>query len=57
VIKNIILRLLIAGIGIQASWFLVAATLDLSTIGVAAVGSLPAQIITTNPNFADSIKF
>ena len=48
--------MLIAGVGIQASRFLVAATVDLSTITTAAVGALPAQVLTTNEAFKQGLK-
>jgi hypothetical protein len=57
VIKGIVVNILIAGIAIQASRFIVAATLDISTIATAAVGALPAQLIATqNQGFVDGIK-
>ncbi|GHV25373.1 hypothetical protein FACS1894176_03700 [Bacteroidia bacterium] len=55
-IKNIVVKILVAGIGIQASRFLVAATLDISTIMTAAVGAFPAQITATNIDLAEEFK-
>jgi hypothetical protein len=48
VIKNIVVKILVAGIAIQSSRFLVAATLDISTIAVSAVGAFPAQMTAEN---------
>lgn len=42
---GIIKTTLIAGILIQASWFLVAATVDVSTIATYAVGGLPLSVL------------
>ncbi|MDR0369301.1 MAG: hypothetical protein LBH96_01880 [Candidatus Peribacteria bacterium] len=55
-LKNILLKILVAGVGIQASWFIVAATLDISTIATSAVGSLPAQLIHTDTRFSEGMK-
>ena len=45
-----------AGLAIQASWFLVAATLDISTITTGAIGGLPSQLLASNTNFQEGIK-
>lgn len=37
--------LLIAGIGIQASWFLMGALIDISTVATVGVGGLPLQLL------------
>ncbi|MBO4203613.1 hypothetical protein J5893_02140 [bacterium] len=42
------LKLLVAGIAIQSSWFLISATIDVSTIGMSAVGALPSHLISSN---------
>lgn len=55
-LKNILLKILVAGICIQASWFIVAATLDISTIATAAVGSIPAQLINEDVNISEGIR-
>lgn len=54
-LKNILLKILVAGICIQASWFIVAATLDISTIATAAVWSIPAQLINEDVNISEGI--
>lgn len=38
-------KLLIAGIGIQASWFVMGALIDLSTVATIGVGGLPLQLV------------
>ena len=42
---DIIKKTLIAGILIQASWFLMAALVDVSTIATYAVGGLPLSVL------------
>ena len=42
---GMISKLLIAGIGIQASWFVVGALIDLSTIATVGVGGLPLELL------------
>ncbi len=54
--KNILLRLLIAWVGIQASWFLVAAIIDISTVTLTAVGSFPAQVISNSQYMEKTYK-
>jgi hypothetical protein len=56
VIKNIVVKILVAGVAIQSSRFLVAATLDVSTIAVSAVGAFPAQLTANTPALKDGIK-
>ena len=46
--KGIVVKILVAGIAIQSSRFLTAATIDISTIATAAVGAMPSQIIGSN---------
>ena len=55
-IKDIILWLLIAWVWIQASWFFVAAIVDVSTITLAAVWAFPAQVISGSPYTTDALK-
>lgn len=45
---NIIKELLISSVLIQASWFLVMVTVDLSTIGLATISSFPSQVIANS---------
>ena len=45
-LKDILVWLLVAWVWIQASWFFVAAIVDVSTITLSAVGSFPAQVIS-----------
>lgn len=45
---NTVKNVLIAGILVQMSWFLVGVTLDLSTVATAVVWSIPSQIISNN---------
>ncbi len=40
-----ITKLLIAGIGIQASWFMMGGLIDLSTVATVAIGGLPLQLL------------
>lgn len=54
--KGVLLRILVAWVGIQASWFVTAALIDVSTITLAAVWSFPAQIISNSQEIQDSIK-
>ncbi len=51
-VKTIITQILWASVLIQASWFLMMALVDLSTIGLATVSSLPSQVISSS----ESIK-
>ena len=53
--KDIIIKILVAGVGIQASRFLTAAIIDLSNIATAAVGSFPAQITANNSTIYKNI--
>jgi hypothetical protein len=48
-LKKIIVWLLIAWIGIQASRFFTAAIIDVSTITLSAVGAFPSQVISSSP--------
>lgn len=49
--KTKVLALMVAGILIQASWFLIWAMLDISTIAVSAIWALPWQIIADSSTF------
>lgn len=42
---SMITKLLIAGIGIQASWFVIGALIDVSTVATVGVGGLPLQLL------------
>lgn len=55
-IKDILLWIMVAGVGIQASWFLTAATLDVSTITLAVAWSLPSQMVSKTPDFGKKMK-
>lgn len=55
-IKDMILWILIAWIWIQASWFLTAAVIDLSTITLVAAWSFPSQVISKNTEAQDWFK-
>ena len=59
IVKNIkkkILWVLIAWVGIQASRFFTAAVVDISTITLVAVWSLPSQLIAWNSNIQESVE-
>lgn len=55
-VKKIIVRLLVAWIWIQASWFFVATVIDVSSITLAAAGSFPSQVISSSPYIAWSME-
>lgn len=54
-ITSVLGKILLAGIGIQASWFLIAATLDISTIMTIAVSSFPNIVIEQERNTQEQI--
>ncbi|MDR3168886.1 MAG: hypothetical protein LBU27_03900 [Candidatus Peribacteria bacterium] len=54
-IKNIVIKILVAGVCIQISRFLTAAILDVSTIATAAVGTIPSHVITLNTDLTKAI--
>lgn len=54
-LKDIILWLLIAGVWIQASRFLTAVVVDISTITIVAAGSLPSQLVSESPEIEESV--
>lgn len=47
-VTGVIKHCIIAGIGIQASWFLLAATIDLSTVATYGIGWLPLSVLWTS---------
>lgn len=51
-LKKVISKVLVAGVLVQASWFIIAATLDISNIVTSTLGTLPGQIISTTPEVA-----
>ena len=55
-LKSVLLRILVAWVWIQASWFLTSLFIDLSTITLAAVGSFPSQILSENAAVSDGIR-
>lgn len=55
-IKDVLLWILIAWVWIQASWFITAAIIDVSTITLVAAGSLPSQIISQNDRLRTTIS-
>ena len=55
-VKDIILWILIAWVWIQSSRFLVAATIDVSTITLVAAWSLPSQVIAENPLGTETLE-
>jgi len=42
---------------IQASWFLFAVVIDVSTIAVAGLGSFPSQFLASNQEFSRELLF
>lgn len=55
-IKEKIVSFLVAGVLIQASWFLLGAVIDLSTVATSAIGSFPASLIEDNSSFQGSLR-
>lgn len=55
-IKDIITKTLIAWILIQASWFLVAAVVDVSTIATTAIGAFTTSFLQSSPNLQTQIN-
>lgn len=55
-LKNTFLRLLIAWIWIQMSWFFTAVVLDASTITLVAVWSFPSQAISKDPKLEENFE-
>ena len=54
-LKGVLLRVLVAWIWIQASWFLTWLIIDLSTVTLSAVWAFPSQIISQNKTVEGSI--
>ena len=54
--KDLVLNTLFAWVLIQMSWFLIAVMIDLSTIGTAAVWSLPSQFIIADSGFQNNMS-
>lgn len=54
-IKDKLVRLLIAWVWIQSSWFLTAAVVDLSTITLATAGAFPATIVSDQEEVMNSV--
>ena len=55
-LKGMLLWVLIAWVWIQASWFLTSVVVDISTIALTAVWSLPAQIISENEKLEEAVE-
>ena len=55
-LKDIILWLLVAWVGIQTSWFFVATVIDVSTITLAAAWSFPSQVLSVSPYVESAMK-
>ena len=55
-LKNNLLWLVIAWIWIQASRFLTAFFIDLSTVTLAAAGSFPSSVVSSSPKTEDALK-
>jgi hypothetical protein len=53
--KKLILSALGAGVLIQASWFLMGALVDISTVATAAISSFPTSFISNNTELKDTI--
>ncbi|MDR0860659.1 MAG: hypothetical protein LBO09_06935 [Candidatus Peribacteria bacterium] len=56
VLKNIVVKILVAGIAIQSSWFIIAAILDVSTIATSAIGAIPSQVLAGDPKIENAIE-
>ena len=55
--KRLIIRAVIAAVWIQASWFIMAALIDISTILTYWIGWLPISVLWTNNNDNDNLKY
>lgn len=53
--KKTLIKTLCAGILIQASWFLVGAVVDLSTVATTAIGAFPVAFLGNNTNLTSEI--
>lgn len=54
--KDIIIKTLVAGVLIQASWFLMGALIDVSTVAVTAIWSFPTSFMQSNTDFSTHMK-
>lgn len=54
--KDIIIKTLVAGVLIQASWFLMGALIDVSTVAVTAIWSFPTSFMQSNADFSTHMK-
>lgn len=54
-VKKTITNTLIAGILIQASWFLMGALIDVSTVATASIGAFPVSFLKTDKNLQNNI--
>jgi len=55
-IKDKLIRLLVAGVWIQASWFMTAVVVDVSTITLSAAWAFPSMVISQSSEIEDSFK-
>lgn len=55
-VKDIIIKTIVAGVLIQASRFLMAALIDISTIATSAVSSFPSSFLSSSANLEKQIK-
>ena len=53
---NVLKRVLVAWIWVQASWFLTSVVVDISTITLSAAGALPFQVLSMDDNLEKSIN-
>lgn len=55
-LKKILTNTLLAGILIQASWFLMGAVIDISTVATTAVGGFPSAFLTNDSGLKNTIN-
>ncbi len=55
-VKKIITNTLLAGILIQASWFMMWALIDLSTVATVAISGFPSSFIQSNTNIKETMN-
>lgn len=55
-VKKIITQTLLAGILIQASWFLMGAVIDISTVATAGIGAFPSSFLKSDTALQNKIK-
>jgi len=53
--KELVTKTLVAGILIQASWFMMGALIDVSTVAVSAIGSFPASFMQSDVKINESM--